>query len=370
KLQQNEKSGTLRLQGPDSRVKYVYFRKGVVELVKTSKSRTLLGRALVKCRMLTEQQLQAALDRQAAGDHQLRLGQILIGMGIVPADELQKVLAWVTAEEILELFTWSSHRWDFIRGDPPLDVFDSEDLQARVALKPERLVQEAEKRKTELDAIRRLVPSFADVYAPVGDAAERYLARSDGGAERDIVSCADGTRDVQDVLDDVRSPDLVALRVMSKMISVGDLAALAPAQLMALGQDCEDRKEFDRARRRYLRAEELGHPDFDLPRRIGQIDEIMGDLAAACRRYVVYAERCEQAGYPDVAAATLRRVLDLAAPPGVAPSVKALARDTRVKLASTLEKAGKTDEASAEYVKLLSDLPQDAPLDERIRAVS
>src|SRR5277367_6249277 len=102
KLQQSEKSGTLRLTGPDARVKYVYFRRGVVELVKTSKSRTLLGRALVKRRMLTEQQLNAALERQAAGGHQLRLGQILIGMGIVPADELQKALGWQIAEEILE----------------------------------------------------------------------------------------------------------------------------------------------------------------------------------------------------------------------------------------------------------------------------
>ncbi|MBI3724119.1 hypothetical protein HY251_09230, partial [bacterium] len=136
-LQKKARSGTLRLIGPDGQLKYVYFQKGVVELVKTSKTKTLLGRALLKRRMLTEPQLQAALERQAAGRHQLRLGQILVGMGIVPEAELMNALRFQIAEEVLELFTWSSVRSDFIRGDPPLDIFEPEDMQSKVALKPE-----------------------------------------------------------------------------------------------------------------------------------------------------------------------------------------------------------------------------------------
>jgi tetratricopeptide (TPR) repeat protein len=371
RIQQSGKSGTLRLTGPDGRVKYVYFRNGVVELLKTSKAKTLLGRALVKRRKLSDQQLQAALERQAAGQYQLRLGQILIGMGIIPADELEKALKSQIAEEILELFTWVSFKSEFIRGDPPLDVFEAEDLQARVLLEPKKLVTEAERRTTELEAIRRYVPSFHDVYVPVGDAAERTMNRSDAGPERDVISCADGQRDVHEMLDEVHAPDLLALRALAKLVQAGDVAAVAPAQLMALGQECEDRREFERSRRRYLRAEELGHPDFDLPRRIGQIDEVMGDLGSACDRYVAYADRCTQAGYPDVAVATLGRVLDLAKTQLVGtPQLKTLEREARTKLAAILEKSGRADEASAEYMKLLADLPADAPIDERIRAIS
>src|SRR5256885_399727 len=100
--------------------------------------------------MIRKKQLQAALDRQAAGGNQLRLKQILINIKMVPTDKLQKVLAWVIAEEVLELFTWSSIRWDFIRGDPPLDVFDSKNLQAHVTLKPKHLTQKTEHQTTKL----------------------------------------------------------------------------------------------------------------------------------------------------------------------------------------------------------------------------
>jgi tetratricopeptide (TPR) repeat protein len=373
KLQQSGKSGTLILTGPDGRKKYVYFRAGIIELVKTRKSRTLLGRALIKRRMLSEQQLQTALERQAAGGHQLRLGQILIGMGIVPADELQKALTWQIAEEILELFTWPTIRSDFVRGDPPLDIYESEDLQARAALEPKKLVHEADRRANELDAIRRTVPSMADVYKPTASA-ERY---QDGGIEREVVACTDGQRDVGEVLDDVRAPDLQALRVLSKLIQSGELAPVAPAQLVALGQECEDRREFERARARYVRADELGHQDFDLPKRIGQMDEVLGDLTSACQRYLMYADRCAQAGYPDVAAATFQHALHLATQASAAPEAAGaastflgLAREARSKLAATLEKAGHTEEASAEYLKLLKDLPADTPVDERIRTLS
>ena len=58
-------------------------------------------------------------------------------------EELEKALKFQIAEEVLELFTWSSVKWDFVRGEPPLDVFEPEDLQSRVALSPERLVHEA-----------------------------------------------------------------------------------------------------------------------------------------------------------------------------------------------------------------------------------
>src|SRR5207248_9764248 len=99
--------------------------------------------ALLKQRMLTEAQLQSALERQKAGRHQLRLGQILIGMGIVPESDLTKALRTQGVEEILELFTWPSLKSEFHRGDVPLDIFDQEDLQNRLGLEPAKLTYEA-----------------------------------------------------------------------------------------------------------------------------------------------------------------------------------------------------------------------------------
>src|SRR5262249_39846926 len=154
---------------------------------------------------------------------------------------------------------------EFFRGEPPLDIFEPEDLQGRVALSPGQLAREAERRAQELDGIRRTLPSFQDVYAPTTAAARHESgasAAADGAAEREVLECCDGQRDVDELLDEVRAPDLVALRVLARMVLDGDVAAVDPARLVQLGVELEEKQEFARARRRYVRAEELGHADF------------------------------------------------------------------------------------------------------------
>ncbi|RMG09087.1 MAG: DUF4388 domain-containing protein, partial [Planctomycetota bacterium] len=308
-LEEGKKTGTLKVTGDGGRKKYIYFKRGLIELLKTRVSRTLLGKALLKRHKLTSDQLTAALERQKAASGNLRLGEILVGMGIVKESDVQQALAYQIAEEVFELFTWPLVMTEFYAGQPPLDIFEPEDLQARVSLSPARLTNEAIRRQNELQDIRRTIPSLMDVYALTPHA---YRAENEGNpAIAEVLSCINAQRTVEELLDVVRAPDLVALRVLVKMIHDGDVVPFSAQELLTLGQELEERGEFERARDRYLRAEELGYQDFELPRRIGQIAEALGDRSEACRRYLVYADRCDQSGYPDVALATLERVLEL-----------------------------------------------------------
>ena len=55
-LQESNKTGTLKLSlgdGRSRRTKYVYLKRGTVELLKATRSRTLLGKALFKRHKLT-----------------------------------------------------------------------------------------------------------------------------------------------------------------------------------------------------------------------------------------------------------------------------------------------------------------------------
>ncbi|MGE0712947.1 MAG: tetratricopeptide repeat protein [Planctomycetota bacterium] len=311
-LQEQQKTGTLKLRSGERRLqctKYVYLKRGTVELLKATRSRTLLGKALLKRHKLTQEQLDAALERQRAASNSLRLGEILVGMGIVKESDVHQALAYQIAEEIFELFTWDEIEGEFVRGEPPQDIFEREDLQARVSLSPVQLARQAIKRQNELADIGRTLPSKQDVYAPTPRA---YRSENEQApAINEVLTCLDGQRNVEELLDVVRAPDLVALRVLARMVHEGDAAPLSAAELLGLGQALEERGEFERARDRYLRVEDLAYPDFDLPRRIGQIAEALGDVPEACRRYFVYADRCDQSGYPDVAMATLERVLEL-----------------------------------------------------------
>ena len=308
-LLEQARTGTLKLSGPDGRVKYVYFKRGMIELLKTTRSKTLLGKALLKRRKLTYEQLLAALERQRAATRPLRLGEILVGMGIVLDSDVHQALAYQIAEEVFELFTWPEARSEFFRGEPPLDIFDPEDLQARVSLSPVQLAREAVRRQKELAEIQRTIPSLRDVFVP--RSAERPADDAHNPAVQELLTCLDGQRSVDEILELVRAPDLMALRTLAKMKIDDQVAPLPGKELIELGELLEEQGEFERARQRYLRAEELHYPDFDLPRRIGQIAEALGDLPEACRRYQTYADLCDQAGYPEVASQTLARVVEL-----------------------------------------------------------
>jgi tetratricopeptide (TPR) repeat protein len=361
-LQEQQKTGTLKLCGPDGQVKYLYVRRGTIELLKTTRTVTLLGKALLKQRKLTHEQLKAAVERQKAAPAKLRLGEILIGMEIVRDEDVAKALAFQVAEEVFDCFSWSKVKSDFIRGDPPLDIFENEDLQARVSLSPIQLTREAIRRQNEITELRRLLPSVSDVPALTPQAQQKQ--QDPNPAIHEVLACVDGESSIQELLDVVRAPDLVALRVLARMMQEGDVVALSAQDLLTLGQSLEDRAEFERAKHRYLRAEELGHPDFDLPRRIGQIAEALGDVAEASKRYVVYADKCVTAGYPDVAALTLARVLELDP-----AHVEALERHTEllVKAARKAAEDGdpeagrKAAEASAQLERLLerAERPED-----------
>ena len=65
-LEEGTKSGTLKVWGDGDRVKYIYVKRGIVELLKTRVSKTLLGKALLKRHKLSQDQLNAALERQKA----------------------------------------------------------------------------------------------------------------------------------------------------------------------------------------------------------------------------------------------------------------------------------------------------------------
>ena len=75
----------------------------------------------------------------------MRLGQILIEGRLVTHEDIQKALAWQMAEEVFACFTWDSFTDTFYRGEPPLDIFDDEDREYRVALNPGSLCEEAER---------------------------------------------------------------------------------------------------------------------------------------------------------------------------------------------------------------------------------
>jgi tetratricopeptide (TPR) repeat protein len=352
-LTKQKRTGTLKTTDGSGRSKYLYFNSGEIDFIKSRKSKTVIGRALLKRRKVGEQDLARALKRhQATGE---KLGKCCIALGLCREEDIREALTFQAIEEVTDLLTWRGVRSEFHRGEPPLDIFDFDDLAVRLRLSTEALVRESERRVRDLEQLRKVVPSFADVYAPSAEAVYTMRPPQEGSPEAEVLRLLDGERDVDEMLEHVRLSDIEALRALDRLVRTGEVAPIAANQLFQVASECEREGNLEKARRLYLRAEECGYDQLDLPNRIGKVADALGLRDEAVRRFVQFAERCAGEELPDVAIAAYKKALET--DPG---SLVALE-----KLTALLVRLGRSAEAIA-HMKTLA--PRYDPERERDKA--
>ncbi len=341
-LQKQRRTGTLKVAGPGGRVRYVYFNAGEIELVKSRPARTLIGRALVKRRKIAEADLEKALRRQRQTGE--KLGKCCVALGLVKEDDIREALVFQAIEEIADLFTWPQPKSEFHRGEPPLDIFDFDDLAMRLRLSPDALVREASRRAAELAELRAKIPSLADVYAPSPEAYYGMKQPPEGSPERELLQFIDGQRDVEEVIEAARLSELEALRTLERLLRAGEILPLAPLQLVALASECEREGNLEKAHRLLLRAEATGFEQLDLPNRIAKLADALGRREEAVARYLEFAARCKREELPEAAVAAYRKALEL--DPSCVPALEGIVAE--------LEALGRPNEAVAVLKQLVA----------------
>ncbi|MCA9565136.1 MAG: DUF4388 domain-containing protein, partial [Myxococcales bacterium] len=118
RLQRGRSSGMLRLVRGDGNRKEIFFRRGEPITVSSTIPEELLGLYLVRKGVITEEQLQHALDRLS--EFGGRLGDALVGERILPAHDLFRYLSDQLHDRVLELFGWEDGNWFWFPGmEPP-----------------------------------------------------------------------------------------------------------------------------------------------------------------------------------------------------------------------------------------------------------
>ncbi len=352
-----KRTGTLKVSGDEGQIKYLYFKRGSLELLKTPRAKTLLGKALVKCRKLSPEELRKALNEQTKSPGE-KLGHVVRRLGLADAEDVREALAFQVAEEAFDLFTWPRVRGEFIRGDPPLDIFDPDDLAEPVSINPMELAQEAEQRTERWEEISQVVPSLHDVYSPTPEAKE-YQSGHPAGPESEALKHADGVRDVTEMLEQLPLTDNDALHAISKLVQKGILVPLSPLQLFGIAEACEHDRQLAKALRLYSRAEELGLDRPDLAERMGRVHLALGDIDRAVARYLQHAEQAIADERFDAAVDTLTRVVE------IAPERE----DVRESLVKALLATARGDEAVAQYEKLAEFYAQGDDPEKRLHAL-
>ncbi len=215
-LAQGNKTGVLQIRSIKGINKKVYFSRGRVLSTASSDPREYLGQFLISRGLLTEDQLNMAMETQLQTG--IKLGKILVTVGILDEDDLKAMLRLKAEEGLYDLFLWDEGRFSF-EDEASL----GEDLIS-IELDVTSLVMEGIRRKDEWGRIRKVIPSERVVLGRTGK-----LLR-DSGVEPDtallrVYEALDGSRTVEEAALELHSTEFNVASVAFKLVEHGLLEA-------------------------------------------------------------------------------------------------------------------------------------------------
>jgi hypothetical protein len=144
------KTGRLDLKRKSTEKKLT-FRDGLLHSSFSNDPRETIGQALVRERLIKEEQLFTALLRQEKEGK--RLGQILIGDGLLTEEALKRTLRQNAEHIVYDLFLWPDGRFDFHEEDIPADLRISLDIEIPYVL------EEGRHRRLEWERLKQMFKS-------------------------------------------------------------------------------------------------------------------------------------------------------------------------------------------------------------------
>jgi hypothetical protein len=228
------KSGVLRLKSRDSDIA-ISFREGNVVKAEsaTRQKKDLLGHMLVRAGVVSDSQLEAALDDQRRTLR--KLGDVLITHGAINKENLTEFMRLQTTETIYRLFSWQTGTYEFEQGDIERDPDFGEPIRA------ESVLMEGFRMVDEWPMIRKRISGYGMTFDKLKMLPEPKAAKEDeldfdmgapssassdgqvGAAERKLFDLITPDRDVQKLVDMSRMGEFEACKALSTLLDQGYL---------------------------------------------------------------------------------------------------------------------------------------------------
>ena len=247
---QQQKTGTLHLKSKDQDVQ-VGFKDGSIVKAESStrKKKDLLGNMLVRAQVITESQLEQALEDQRRMLR--RLGDVLVASGVITKERFREMVHLQTTETLSKLFTWKSGTYAFEQGDVEFDPETTTPLRAEsVLMEGFRMVDEWPVIKRKIarydltfarvkplpPPVRSAKPSpsadeddFGDPFAEEKKADKKGDFASVGEAERRVYGFATPERDVRALIDLACMGEFETCKALCSLVNLEYLRPVVPA---------------------------------------------------------------------------------------------------------------------------------------------
>lgn len=236
-IAQQQKTGVLHLRSKDQEVKVGFVDGAIVSAESTTKKkRDLFGSLLLAAELITEAQLELALETQKRSLQ--RLGDCLISQGVLTKDQYRRMAQLQFSETLYRLFTWKTGTYEFEQGPVHHDTHDLDPVRA------ESVLMEGFRMVDEWPVIRKRIPRYDLVFAPGkylppegGPADTGAEFASIGPSERRLFALVNGYRDVRKLIDLSCLGEFETCKALCNLANLGHVTALMPVGEPDLPED-------------------------------------------------------------------------------------------------------------------------------------
>jgi hypothetical protein len=209
-VQGRRRSGVLAMTRLSTKKRLV-FREGALHWSTSNDPRETIGQALVRERLISEEALFTALLKQETDAR--RLGEILIGDGLLTELQLMKTLSANAEAHLYDLFLWPDGRFDFddslVPAETPSDL--------RIDLRP--LLDEGRHRRQRWQELRKRFPTSEMTFKLLGDPAPIT-----NPARKEILELADQGKTLAGISLEARRPQYDTALLLAGLCDEGLLA--------------------------------------------------------------------------------------------------------------------------------------------------
>ena len=209
-----KKNGTLNITNGDAKG-YVCFRNGNVFFATHNWKRQPLGQRLIESGMVSEEQIDEALDLQKSTRKGQRLGNILVELGYLSRESLEVFVEEQIRDAVFHMLRWTEGEFDF----DPNQIFPEEDIG--LSMSTEDLIMEGSRRLDEWYQIEKKVPSLDAVFkmtkVPGKDATDINLTSE----EWLVLYHVDSESMVRDIIEKSGQSALVTCKALYGLVTAG-----------------------------------------------------------------------------------------------------------------------------------------------------
>jgi hypothetical protein len=172
-----QKTGVLTLKQKQDSVAVTFRDGNILKAETTSRNRKeLIGSMLVAAELVSEQQLEFALDTQKRTLQ--RLGDVLVSQGVITEQKFKAMVQLQTSETLFKLFAWKAGTYEFEQRDVEVET-------PLTPLRAESVLMEGFRRVDEWPVVRKRVTSLQMSFERLKDLPPEELKKDDFDAALD-----------------------------------------------------------------------------------------------------------------------------------------------------------------------------------------